>query len=105
MYPLACQCYSMVINLVLATDIMDKPLGALRKKRWGKAFDLDVSISSMEGADEDPHDVVNRKATIVLEHLIQASDGMHSFGNTVCPASIPVWMQLTILPFCPLDID
>jgi len=38
----------------------------LRDARWAKAFTDD------ECRDEDEHTVMNRKATIVLEHLIQA---------------------------------
>jgi len=60
---------SLLVNLVLATDICDKELGAQRKARWAKAFTSDGS-SSLE---ESQQDAVNRKATIVLEHLIQAS--------------------------------
>lgn len=54
----------------MATDIFDKDLSALRKKRWEKAFKAPLSI----GTPED----INRKATIVIEHLIQASDVSHT---------------------------
>ena len=63
----------LVVNIVLATDIMDKDLAALRKGRWNKAFSDDVSDSS--------EDDVNRKATIVMEHLIQASDVAHTMQH------------------------
>jgi 3'5'-cyclic nucleotide phosphodiesterase len=64
----------LVVNLVMATDIMDNDLKELRNARWEKAF------SSTE--DEDPHQVqVNRKATIVIEHLIQASDVSHTMQH------------------------
>jgi hypothetical protein len=78
-----------VVNAVMATDIVDKELGALRKKRWATAFYYsdgrdsnkliamdrltDVTSSSMEDA--------NRKATIVIEHLIQASDVSHTMQH------------------------
>ncbi|GKY90443.1 hypothetical protein MPSEU_000018100 [Mayamaea pseudoterrestris] len=63
----------LLVNAVLATDIMDKGLGAARKERWNLAF---------AGAiDENPVDTVNRKATIVLEHLIQASDVAHTMQH------------------------
>jgi hypothetical protein len=65
---------STIITIVLATDIMDKQLGALRKERWAKAFNKDT-VSSIGGSDDAKEDnrmvVNNRKATIVLEHLIQ----------------------------------
>lgn len=60
---------SLVINAVLATDIVDKDLKGLRNKRWEKAF---------SGAEESPKAATNRKATIVIEHLIQASDVSHT---------------------------
>ena len=63
----------LVVNIVLATDIMDKDLAALRKGRWNKAFSDEVSDSS--------EDDVNRKATIVMEHLIQASDVAHTMQH------------------------
>jgi class 3 adenylate cyclase len=63
-----------VVNVVLATDIFDKELGALRKNRWIKAFD-EISLQ------ESPVDDANRKATIVMEHLIQASDVSHTMQH------------------------
>ena len=65
----------LMVNIVLATDIMDKSLGALRKERWGKAFARKDSSDTYDGED------VNRKATIVLEHLIQASDVAHTMQH------------------------
>lgn len=62
---------SLVVNAVMATDVMDKDLKELRNGRWDKAF------SEMPQEDKDPSDSVNRKATIVIEHLIQASDIAH----------------------------
>ena len=52
----------LLVNTVLATDIFDKELSALRKSRWNKAFSEQVDESSIEHRD--------RKATIVIEHLI-----------------------------------
>jgi hypothetical protein len=63
-----------VVNVVLATDIFDKELGALRKKRWSKAFN-EISLQ------EAPVVHANRKATIVMEHLIQASDVSHTMQH------------------------
>jgi hypothetical protein len=65
----------LVVNSVMATDIMDKDLKALRDGRWGKAFQ--ESPNSLEPAC----DTVNRKATIVIEHLIQASDIAHTMQH------------------------
>jgi len=65
----------LVVNIVLATDIMDKDLGALRKGRWNKAFSADTADNG------NGDDIVNRKATIVMEHLIQASDVAHTMQH------------------------
>ena len=53
-----------VVNVVMATDIFDKELQDLRKNRWEKAFAADEST--------DCDEVVNLKATIVIEHIMQA---------------------------------
>jgi hypothetical protein len=65
----------LVVNTVMATDIMDKDLGALRRRRWDKVFN-----SSQQDVKVDP-DSPNRKATIVIEHLIQASDVAHTMQH------------------------
>jgi hypothetical protein len=58
---------------------MDKDLGAARKARWAKAFTDDSTVVSSSGnIGEDQTDYINRKATIVMEHLIQASDVSHT---------------------------
>jgi 3'5'-cyclic nucleotide phosphodiesterase len=61
----------LVVNTVLATDIFDKELSTLRKNRWAKAF-------SEVPVEEPAADTANRKATIVIEHLIQGSDVSHT---------------------------
>ena len=65
---------ALLVNSVIATDIFDKEQGAIRKNRWTKAFDTDRS--GAETAED-----VNRKATIVIEHLIQASDVAHTMQH------------------------
>jgi class 3 adenylate cyclase len=61
----------LVVNAVMATDVMDPDLGSLRNARWERAF----THSIREG------DGVNRKATIVIEHLLQASDVAHTMQH------------------------
>jgi 3'5'-cyclic nucleotide phosphodiesterase len=61
------------VNSVLATDIMDKDMIALRNKRWDAAFASD--------AEQQSRLAINRKATIVIEHLIQASDVAHTMQH------------------------
>ena len=66
----------LVVNTLLATDIFDKELNELRKMRWDKAFTRQSKrrASAYENT-------VNRKATIVIEHLIQASDVAHTMQH------------------------
>ena len=64
----------------MSTDIVDKDLKALRNARWDKAFNsLENSSGNFEV--ENPRDEVNRKATIVIEHIIQASDISHTMQH------------------------
>jgi class 3 adenylate cyclase len=60
----------LIVDAVLATDIADGELGLLRKSRWEQAFQAKAS-TDVEAIDLD------RKATIVFEHIIQASDVCH----------------------------
>jgi hypothetical protein len=73
----------LVVNLVMATDIMDKSLSQARKDRWAKAFSdsSDEYGSSLSTMEEEMERNVNRKATIVLEHVIQASDVSHTMQH------------------------
>jgi hypothetical protein len=64
----------LVVQTVLATDIFDKELQTRRKSRWAKAFNDETRSS-------DEQEAVNRKATIVIEHLIQASDVAHTMQH------------------------
>lgn len=66
---------SVLVNAVMATDIVNKELGDLRKTRWNKAFAAEATIK------EGPSTSVNRKATIVIEHIIQASDVSHTVSH------------------------
>jgi hypothetical protein len=63
-----------VVNTVMATDIADKELSAKRKHRWSQCFDE-------QWPDNPTSADVNRKATIVIEHLIQASDVAHTMQH------------------------
>ncbi|CAB9526092.1 Receptor-type guanylate cyclase gcy [Seminavis robusta] len=64
----------LLVNAVMATDIVDKNLKRMRDARWEKAF-------SGEHIDFDGQEGVNRKATIVIEHLLQASDVAHTMQH------------------------
>ncbi|CAJ1930865.1 unnamed protein product [Cylindrotheca closterium] len=70
-------------NAVMATDIIDKDLKQLRNNRWYKAFKRDISSIDVHDYEEEDEtrDSINRKATIVIEHLIQASDVSHTMQH------------------------
>jgi hypothetical protein len=62
----------LVANSVIATDIFDKELKVLRQTRWDRAFGQADSASGKEQKE-----VTDTKATVVIEHVIQASDVSH----------------------------
>jgi 3'5'-cyclic nucleotide phosphodiesterase len=62
-----------LVNAVMATDIMDKDLNDLRRQRWEKAFSVDQTARGK--------DTRNLQATIVIEHLMQASDIAHTMQH------------------------
>jgi 3'5'-cyclic nucleotide phosphodiesterase len=67
-----------VVNSVMATDLFDSDLKLLRENRWCKAFQNDSTQSlTWEGTDDD----CNRRATIVIEMIIQASDVSHTMQH------------------------
>lgn len=65
----------LVVNGVMATDIFDKELKELRDSRWETAF------SAREPESAYVKGAMDRKATIVIEHIIQASDVAHTMQH------------------------
>uniref|UniRef100_A0A7S2Y8F3 PDEase domain-containing protein n=1 Tax=Entomoneis paludosa TaxID=265537 RepID=A0A7S2Y8F3_9STRA len=67
----------LIVNAVMATDIADKELKKLRESRWDQAFaeSAPVAALDMDQIDSD------RKATIVFEYIIQASDVAHTMQH------------------------
>jgi class 3 adenylate cyclase len=63
----------LVVNLVMATDIFDKPFKDLRNSRWERAFHDKGDLSN-----EDRFDL---RSTIVIEHIIQAADVAHTMQH------------------------
>jgi hypothetical protein len=63
----------LIVNVVLATDIFDKELNDMRKTRWERAFS--------EGGQPARQDISDLRATIVMEHIIQASDVSHTMQH------------------------
>jgi hypothetical protein len=66
---------SLLTNAVLATDVFDKDLKQERDKKWDRVFGM-VDLNSDEAGRLD-----SLKATIVMEHLIQASDVAHTMQH------------------------
>jgi hypothetical protein len=65
----------LVVNSVMATDIVDKDLKKLRNDRW------EVVFRQKRNEESDCLRVKDMKATIVIEHLIQASDVAHTMQH------------------------
>jgi len=61
--------------MVMATDLFDKEMSALRQARWERSFH-----SPALGFPDDLDDF-DRKATLVLENIIQASDVAHTMQH------------------------
>ncbi|KAL3919374.1 MAG: hypothetical protein SGILL_003786, partial [Bacillariaceae sp.] len=68
----------LTLNAVLATDVFDKDLKKDRQDRWDKAFQ-DIDPEDMD--EFDMQKLTNMKASIVIEHLIQASDVAHTMQH------------------------
>ena len=87
----------LVVNAVCATDIIDKDLKTARNQRWEKAFSAKPSLTqslsscdsssttttsaSMSTTSIKVREQINRKATIVIEHIMQASDIAHTMQH------------------------
>jgi hypothetical protein len=76
-----------VVNCVMATDIVDRNLTALRNARWDAAFENApgtnsiISNNAPEFNDSRQRDDAHKKTTIVLEVLIQAADVSHTMQH------------------------
>jgi class 3 adenylate cyclase len=84
----------LIVNAVMATDIADKKLKEYREGRWDVAFAAcdggdsgscsaaSTSVATPGGrCDPTTTEDGNRKATIVYEYLIQASDVAHTMQH------------------------
>jgi class 3 adenylate cyclase len=65
----------LVANAVMATDIKEPKLQAVRKKRWSSVF----RTSSRE--TEVDTDTQDRKAKLVIEHVMQAANVAHTMQH------------------------
>jgi hypothetical protein len=66
----------LVVNSVMATDVFDASLKAFRESRWKKAFH-EGSPDLLSLSEDD----TNRRATIVIEYIMQASDVAHTMQH------------------------
>lgn len=60
-----------IVNAVIATDIADKDLKLKRESRWDAAFTADQEHKDPPRVESD------RRATVIFEYIIQASDIAH----------------------------
>ena len=65
-----------LLDAVVTTDIFDSELKAARESRWEKTYGEEAKLE-----DEREKDVADRKATIVIELVIQASDVSHTMQH------------------------
>lgn len=63
----------LVANAVMATDIKEPKLQAVRKKQWNSVFR--ASSNDAEAGEEELED---RKAKLVIEHIMQAGNVAHT---------------------------
>jgi class 3 adenylate cyclase len=64
----------LLVNSVIATDILDRDLISYRDKRWKKAF--------KKGSSDYDHDTIrDLQATVVIEHAMQAADAAHTMQS------------------------
>jgi class 3 adenylate cyclase len=72
----------LLVNSVIATDLFDSDLREFRENRWQKAFSNDGE-SPCDGPTQQcaKTESVYRKATAVIEHIIQASDVAHTMQH------------------------
>jgi len=68
------------VNCVMATDIFDKEMKSFRDSRWEKAFRPNIEEITTTRSSRSNEDW-NRKATIVIECIIQASDVAHTMQH------------------------
>ena len=68
----------LVINSVMATDIADRQVNQERQNKWDKAFRRAVAEDATPLQVQDD---MNRKATAVIEHIIQVSDVAHTMQH------------------------
>eukprot|EP00934_Nitzschia_sp_Nitz4_P001865 Nitzschia sp. Nitz4//scaffold59_size112058//34654//38356//NITZ4_004105-RA/size112058-processed-gene-0.187-mRNA-1//1//CDS//3329555111//1865//frame0 len=69
----------LVVHNVMATDIVDPVLKDRRIRLWQEAFES----SSLSNENADCCDLMNLRATMVLEHMLQASHYAHTMQHWI----------------------
>lgn len=65
-----------LVNSVVATDILDRDLKVHRDRRWNRAFQIKKKSNLPEKVR-----IKDIQATVVIEHMIQAADSAHTMQN------------------------
>lgn len=67
-----------VINSIMATDIADRKMNEARQSKWERAFrkPANAKVTPLQIQES-----MNRKATAVIEHIIQVSDVAHTMQH------------------------
>jgi len=60
----------LVVNSVMATDIVDRELKELRENRWKKAFYGEGDVQPDSEAEGEAKVAKDRKATIIIERKL-----------------------------------
>lgn len=71
-------CYLFCFLPPTATDIFDKEMNDLRKRRWDSAFAADSSIIKKKKLSSK---FTNLRATVIIEYIMQASDVCHTMQH------------------------
>eukprot|EP00980_Cylindrotheca_fusiformis_P024744 scaffold12369_cov97-Cylindrotheca_fusiformis.AAC.10 len=72
----------LVINSIMATDIADRKTNENRNAKWERAFNKVPKAISKQGITPmQVQENMNRKATVVIEHIIQVSDVAHTMQH------------------------
>ena len=70
---------ALVVNIVMSTDIADTALRAFNNRKWEKAFGHNTMDQEMES--RLPAEERNRKATVLMDLIMMASDVSHTMQS------------------------
>jgi len=68
----------LAVNSIMATDIFDNDAKESREKRWNQAFG---SLRTQSQREMSVDDFECLQATLILEHVLQASDAIHAMQH------------------------